>query len=131
MANNTNVQRQYVLTMEQAFDFEDFAFSPVRIAPKLQAGAILIAPPRIVVDVAFNGSTPTLSIGILGSTTKYATTLALTAGTLTGAAVTGTALTAEETLLLTPNAGAIASTAGRGRFIFEYIVVNRGNEVNP
>ncbi|MGA0610096.1 hypothetical protein [Caldimonas sp. KR1-144] len=131
MSNMTNVGRQYALFLEQAFDFEDLAAAPVKLAPKLPVGAIVLST-RVITETIFNGATPTLDVGVAGSLAKYANDASLAAAAVVnGAAVTGTPLTAEETIVLTPNAGAAASTAGKGRVVVEYIVVGRANEMLP
>lgn len=134
MSNVTNRMHQYSLTLEQAFDFSDFASAAAiaAIAPKLPTNA-MVQSAKLTVETIFNGTTPTLGVGILGNTGKYvATSAVLTAtGTVAGATQSGIPLAAEETLLLTPNAGAIASTAGKGRIVIEYVVAGRGNEAQP
>jgi hypothetical protein len=134
MANITNRSHQWQLALEQPFDFSDFATAATiaNIAPKLPMGAMVLSA-RMVIETVFNGTTPTLGVGITGTTGKYiATAAVLTAtGLVAGATVTGIPLASEETLVLTPNAGAIASTAGKGRVVIEYVVAGRGNEVYP
>lgn len=130
MSNVTNKGHQGTLYLEQAFDFQDFANSPVKLGPRLPVNAIVLST-KVITETVFNGTTPTLSVGITGTTAKYASAASLgTVALVAGATVTGTPLSAEETLLLTPNAGAIASTAGKGRVLVEYIVVGRMNEIH-
>jgi hypothetical protein len=131
--NNTNTMHQYSLWLEQPFNYEDFATAATiaAIAPKLPVGAIVLQT-RILVETVFNGgAASSLSVGIAGTTTKYANAVDLDAATglIAGATATGIPLTAEEVLVLTPSANAIASTAGKGRILIEYIRVGRGNEV--
>jgi hypothetical protein len=130
--NVTQTMHQYPLVLEQPFNYEDFAVSPVALAPKLPVGAMVLST-KIVVETVFNGgAASTLSVGIEGATTKYANAADLDAatGVVAGATATGIPLSSEETLLLTPSANAIASTAGKGRVVIEYIVAGRGNEVH-
>lgn len=130
MTQVTNRMHQWQLALEQPFDFQDFAGTIV-LAPKLPMGAMVLQA-RLVVETIFNGSTPTLSVGISGTTTKYVNAASLAStGLVAGATVTGIPLANEETLVFTPNAGAIASTAGKGRLVIEYIVAGKGHEVYP
>ncbi len=129
--STTNRMHQWQLSLEQPFNWEDFADNPVLLAPKLPMGAMVLRC-SIIVETVFNGTTPSLSVGLSGTTTKYANAVSLGAtGVIAGATTTGIPLAAEETLLLTPNAGAIASTAGKGRVYIEYIVAGKGHEVYP
>lgn len=132
--NNTNRMHQYSLWLEQPFNFEDFASAAAiaNLAPKLPVGAMVLQT-KIVVETVFNGgAASSLSVGITGTTTKYANAVDLDAATgiVAGATATGIPLAAEETLVFTPSANAIASTAGKGRVLIEYIVAGRGNEVH-
>jgi hypothetical protein len=134
-ANVTSRMHQYSLFLDQPFNFEDFADADAiaNLAPKLPVGAMVLQT-RVIVETVFNGgAASTLSVGIAGSTAKYASAVDLDAATgiVAGATATGIPLTAEETLVLTPSANAIASTAGKGRVVIEYIVAGRGNEVYP
>lgn len=133
MANRTNTMHQWVLALEQAFDFQDAASGGAHLKPKLPMGAI-IRRINVVVETVFNGgAASSVSVGIAGNTTKYANAVDLDAatGTVAAATPTGIPLAEEETLLFTFSANAIASTAGKGRLVIEYIVAGRGNEAQP
>lgn len=132
MSNTTNKGHQWPLYLEQAFDFQDLAASPVALGPKLPVNAVVLST-KVIVETVFNGgAASTLSVGISGSTTKYANAVDLDAatGVLAGATPSGAPLTSEETLLFTASANAAASTAGKGRVLIEYIVVGRMNEIH-
>lgn len=133
MANRTNTMHQWVLALEQPFDFQDAAAGGTHLKPKLPMGAI-VRRINVIVDTAFNGgAASSLSVGIAGSTTKYANAVDLDAatGTIAAATPSGIPLAEEETLVFTFSANAIASTAGKGRLVIEYLVAGRGNEVYP
>lgn len=133
MTNPTNRMHQYQMALEQAFDFTDAAINPCVLAPKLPMGAMVLST-RVIVETQFNGgAASSLSVGIAGSTTKYANAVDLDAATgiVNGATATGIPLANEETLLFTFSANAIASTAGKGRVVIEYLVAGRGNEAQP
>lgn len=132
MTNVTNRMHQWQMALEQPFDFQDFA-GTITLAPKLPMGAMVLSV-RIIVETVFNGgAASSLSVGIAGTTTKYANAVDLDAATgiVAGATATGIPLASEETLVFTPSANAIASTAGKGRLVIEYIVAGKGNEAQP
>ena len=135
MTNVTSRMHQWQSALVQPFDYTDFASAALiaAIAPKLPMGAMVLST-KVVVTTQFNGgASSTLSVGISGSTTKYANAVDIDAatGVVAGATATGIPLASEETLVLTPSANAIASTAGAGYIVIEYVVAGKGDMVYP
>lgn len=130
MSNLTTHARQSVLSLVQYFDFSDTQVDTSAVQLKLPPGAVILRG-SILVETIWNGTTPTLSVGIAGATTKYGSALSL--GSAANVALTGTPAreASGATILLTANAGAKASTAGKARLMMEYIVEDRATEVQP
>lgn len=134
MSNIINSGRQYTLTIEQPFDFQDLATAnltggKVKFKPKLPVGAIPLRG-SVVVTTTFNGSTPTLAVAGETTSTTYVAAASLVAGNV-ALTVTPTKLGSGDVIALTPNAGAQASTAGAGILIMEYLISGRGHEAQP
>ncbi len=128
----TTRARQYVMAVEQKFDYTDLTgVATSLVQPKLPQGAVYLRG-GVLVETAFNGTTPTLNVGSLGgSATAYASALDLAA---TGYKPTTTGVGAKstgDTVTLGPNAGAQAATQGAGRLIMEYLITDRALEVQP
>ena len=128
MSNFTNSGRQYALTLEQPFDFEDLKTG--KIKPKLPQGAIVLRG-GVLVETPFGTGTAT-AVGNATTAGKYAAAVDLSAAAYV-AFSTGlnTLLSSGETVILTPDTEALAATAGKGRLILEYIQVNRAHEAQP
>ena len=74
MSNFTNSGRQYALTLEQPFDFEDLKTG--KIKPKLPQGAIVLRG-GVLVETPFGTGTAT-AVGNATTAGKYAVGVALT-----------------------------------------------------
>ena len=133
MTNRTNRGRQEILALEQVFDFSDLnlvaAGVAIAPAPKLPVGAIVVMT-QLHIETAFNGTTPTISVGRVGALTQYFNATSGAAGVTNGS--TGLGIKASgETLQISGNAGAVASTAGKGRLVIEYMIEGKADEVQP
>lgn len=131
MANIINRGRQWELTAEQVFDFSDLAASPSGVTVKLPVNAIYTGGVMFV-ETAFNGTTPTVSLGTSGgSATAYLAATSVSSVGATALSLNTGIKASGDTITITPNAGAIASTAGKGRLLIKYIIADRSNEVQP
>lgn len=131
MSNAINRGRQWPLVAVQEFDHTDMDVAPSAVTITLPANAV---PTRMGVslDTVF-GATTTMAVGITGTTDLYDADVDL--NVLGYQAVsTDTGMVAKpsgETIIFTPNANAISASAGSGRFIVEYFLPDRANEVQP
>ena len=136
MSNVLNSSRQYVMVVEQAFDFQDLATANLlaslkaKFKPKLPANAIPLRG-QIIVSTAFNGTTPTVAVTGETSTATYVAAASLSAVGVVALTVTPSKLLTGDVVAFAPNAGAQASTAGSATLIMEYLISGRGHEANP
>lgn len=130
MSNFTNSGRQYALTLEQVFDFEDMKASPIKVKPKLPQGAVVLRG-GVLVETPF-GTGTAVAVGNATTAGKYATAADLSAAAFVPF-TTGlnTLLSSGETIVFTPDTETLAATAGKARLILEYIQVNRAHEAQP
>lgn len=110
---------------QAATDTTTLAFgdsSPVAMFTK-QANA-LVKLIRVIIDTPFNGTAPTLSIGIVGTTSKYAATseidLKAAAGSIFEICPEDAATVGTEALIATYNAD--SSSAGSARILVDTVV---------
>jgi hypothetical protein len=135
MTTAINKGRQYVLAVEQAFDYTDLATANLngalsKVVAKLPKNAIVLDG-GILVETAFDGTTPAVDVGDGTTATLYKTAASLAAL----AYIPFTAGQARSlnggSVALTPNAGVKVATVGKGRLIVQYIVVDKAIEVQP
>jgi hypothetical protein len=130
MSNVINNGRQWPAVAVQDFDFSDLDVAPSAISLKLPVNAIVLRG-GVIVEAAF-GVGAALAVGVAGVTTKYASAVDLnTTAFVPFTTGLNTVLASGETVILTPDAEAIAATVGRGKVILEYIISGRATENQP
>lgn len=129
MANLSTHARQWLLLAEQVFDFSDLTATPSPVVLNLPQGAIFLRG-FLQVETVFNGTTPTVSIGGNAGAAVYLAATSIGALGSTSITLSQGIKPAGDKIIITPNAGAIASTAGQARLIIEYIIAGRSTEVN-
>lgn len=108
------------------YDETDLAFgdsSPVAMftLPANATGLIL----RVIVDTAFNGTAPTLSIGVSGTTSKFMSATAIDLKTAGIYEVdTSAVATSGSTQAVIATYSADSSSAGAARIIFGYVIAS-------
>src|SRR5574343_526147 len=135
MSNTLNSGRQYTLTLEQPFDFQDLATANLvggkaKFKPKLPVNAVPLRG-SVLVTTPFNGSTPTLAVAGETSSVTYVAAASLASAGNVALSFTPAVRGSGDVISLTPNAGGAASTAGAGVLYLEYVISGRGHEAQP
>ncbi len=121
--------RQWPLVAEQPFDFTDLTVAPSALELDLPVGAVVIRA-GVFIETAFDAGSA-IAVGITGTTDLYVAAADLAVVGFVNF-TTGLGIKAlGETVIITPDTEALASAAGVARFIFEYVIDGRANEVQP
>lgn len=121
--------RQYPLYAEIAFTYEDLEKGVAVEAIDLPAGAEVVSG-AVVIDVEFD-DTPTLSVEDGESNEYLAANAVATAGERIPLVPVGARLVAPSAVTLTYDDATGATSQGAGRVKLEYVLPNRGHEVQP